>query len=598
MFRKLRYGLFIFSSLLLVLLLQQCANMVTPTGGPKDTMPPVVVEAIPENQSVNFNSKKIEITFDEYVTLENAKQKVIVSPPLKENPDIKLVNKTVVIRFKEELKSNTTYTINFGDAIKDLHENNEFKNYIYSFSTGAILDTLSIAGKLLSADEKKPIDDAFVTLYYGDSKGLDTLPLSTKPDFITKVDKEGNFNFTGLADKKYFVFAIKDVNSNTYFDLPNEQVAFLDTLVAAVPLKQPQKPQADTTLVHAPDSLQLNDSLYVATDSIIKPAVADMVPERIYDMKARDLTLYMFTEEDTTQMLLEKKLAEEGLLRFVFRQPAENVLIETPEVLPDTFNIIKVHSANFDTVCWYFTPKVKDSLWVQVKYDTLINDSTRYSLNFKEKKGKKAENLKVGNNIVSNCIMPESVLTLSFGEPLLDFQLPDSVLFLAGQDTLNEKPEFEKTDEFGFRYRLKNQLEAEKEYSISIPDSAFFSIRQRTNAAINLKFHLAKDEDFGNIFITVVPPENVPQVVVQLLNDKDKVVDTQIVTEKRELEFWYLAPGKYKLKAILDADANGKWSTGNFHRHFLPETIIDYKDELDLKAGWDIDLADEWNITK
>ena len=103
MFRKLRYGLFIFSSLLLVLLLQQCANMVTPTGGPKDTMPPVVVEAIPENQSVNFNSKKIEITFDEYVTLENAKQKVIVSPPLKENPDIKLVNKTVVIRFKEEL---------------------------------------------------------------------------------------------------------------------------------------------------------------------------------------------------------------------------------------------------------------------------------------------------------------------------------------------------------------------------------------------------------------------------------------------------------------------------------------------------------------
>ena len=163
---------------------------------------------------------------------------------------------------------------------------------------------------------------------------------------------------------------------------------------------------------------------------------------------------------------------------------------------------------------------------------------------------------------------------------------------------MNEKPIFEKADEFGFRYKLKNTLEADKEYSIAIPDSVLFSIRQRTNAAINLKFHLAKDEDFGNIFITVVPPENVPQVVVQLLNDKNKVVDTQIVTEKRELEFWYLAPGKYKLKAILDADANGKWSTGNFHRHFLPETVIEYKDELDLKAGWDIDLTDEWHITK
>ena len=545
MFCKLRHGIIILSSLLFTLLLQQCANMVTPSGGPKDTLPPVVTEAIPENHSVNFNSKKIEITFDEYITLENAKQQVLVSPPLNEKPDIKLVNKTVVIRFKEALKSNTTYTINFGDAIKDLHEGNAFKNYIYSFSTGEILDTLAISGQLLSANDKKPIEDALVTLYYGDSEGLDSLPLTSTPHFITKANKEGHFVFNGLPDKKFQVFAIKDVNANSYFDLPNEQVAFLDTLVTA---------------------------------------------------PASNLSLYMFTEEDTTQMLLEKKLVAEGQLRFVFRQPAQNVTIETPEILPDSFNIVKVHSANFDTINWYFTPNVKDSLWVQMKYDTIINDSTRYSLIFKNKKGK-TEMLKASDNLANGCILPESMLTLSFTEPIIDFQLTDSVLFIAGTDTLTEKPEFEQVDEFGFLYSLKNQLETDKEYSISIPDSTIFSIKGHANSAINLKFRQAKDEDFGNIFITVVPPEAVPQVVVQLLNAKGSVVDTQIVTEKKELEFWYLAPGKYKLKAILDTDANGKWSTGNYHRHFLPETIVDYKDELDLKAGWDIDLDNVWEIS-
>lgn len=545
MFCKLRHGIIILSSLLFTLLLQQCANMVTPSGGPKDTLPPVVTEAIPENHSVNFNSKKIEITFDEYITLENAKQQVLISPPLNEKPDIKLVNKTVVIRFKEALKSNTTYTINFGDAIKDLHEGNAFKNYIYSFSTGEILDTLAISGQLLSANDKKPIEDALVTLYYGDSEGLDSLPLTSTPHFITKANKEGHFVFNGLPDKKFQVFAIKDVNANSYFDLPNEQVAFLDTLVTA---------------------------------------------------PASNLSLYMFTEEDTTQMLLEKKLVAEGQLRFVFRQPAQNVTIETPEILPDSFNIVKVHSANFDTINWYFTPNVKDSLWVQMKYDTIINDSTRYSLIFKNKKGK-TEMLKASDNLANGCILPESMLTLSFTEPIIDFQLTDSVLFIAGTDTLTEKPEFEQVDEFGFLYSLKNQLETDKEYSISIPDSTIFSIKGHANSAINLKFRQAKDEDFGNIFITVVPPEAVPQVVVQLLNAKGSVVDTQIVTEKKELEFWYLAPGKYKLKAILDTDANGKWSTGNYHRHFLPETIIEYKDELDLKAGWDIDLTDVWEIS-
>ena len=350
--RKLKYLLVCGGLLLTAFLAQRCANAVAPTGGPKDNTPPVVVATVPENQSINFVGKKIEITFDEYVTLDNAKQNVLISPPLSVKPDIKLKNKTVTIKFKEALEANTTYTINFGSAIKDLHEGNQFKDYVYSFSTGDHIDTLFITGKLLNANDKKPVENAYVSLYAADGENIDSLPLTKAPNYITKTDKEGNFRLAGLADKKYLLFALKDVNSNLYFDLSNEEVAFLDTLVAA--------------------------------------------------SSPTDLTLLMFTEVDSTQMLLEKKLVEEGLLRFVFRHPAKDAVIMTHEMLPDSFNLVTKHSADYDTVWWYFTPNVKDSLWVQVKYDTLINDSSRYSLKFKDKnaRNRRAEVLKVSNNTI------------------------------------------------------------------------------------------------------------------------------------------------------------------------------------------------------
>ena len=186
--RKLKYLFFCGGLLLTAFLAQRCANAVAPTGGPQDTTPPVVVEAVPENRNINFTGKKIEITFDEYITLENANQNVMISPPMTEKPDIKLKNKTVVIKFKEDLASNTTYTINFGQAIKDLHEGNAFKDYVYSFSTGDVIDTLSIAGKVLNAEDKKPVEDVYVTLYAADRDNLDSLPLTTKPNYITKTD--------------------------------------------------------------------------------------------------------------------------------------------------------------------------------------------------------------------------------------------------------------------------------------------------------------------------------------------------------------------------------------------------------------------------
>jgi hypothetical protein len=601
MIGKKKHGAFLVGVVFAALLLQRCANPVAPTGGAKDVLPPVVVKAEPENHSTDFGGRKIEITFDEYVTLENANQNVLISPPLATKPDIKLHNKTLVIKFKEALATNTTYTIDFGSAIKDLHEGNQFKDYVYSFSTGDHIDTLFIAGKLLSAEDKKPVEDAYVSLYAADRDNLDSLPMTIAPNYITKTDKEGNFRLSGLADKKYLVFAIKDLNSNLFFDLSNEEVAFLDTLIpASFPWKAPLPIQPVDSLVADSVVLAMDSLVVTPTDSLLLNLPQDTVPQRVFDQNALNLTLYMFTEVDSTQVLLEKKLIEEGLLRFVFRHPAKEAAIMTPEMLPDTFNLVTTHSPNFDTVWWYFTPKVKDSLWVQVKYDTVINDSSRYSLKFKQQNAQKKqqpEKLKVSNNLIGQgALIPGKDLIIKFSEPIVHYKMPDSVAFKHDTTVFYNALAFEPVDERGLEYKMVANLKDGVNYSFEIPDSVFFGIRGRTNDPIKVDFHLLKDDEYGNIYITVVPPEGLKQVVIQLTNESGKVLQQQAITNKQEVMFEHLMPAKYKLRAILDADGNGKWSTGNYHRHTLPETVIEYKDPLDVKAGWDIDLDAVWEL--
>lgn len=598
--------------LLTAFLVLRCANEVAPTGGPKDSTPPQVIKAVPANHSVNFAGKRIELTFDEFITLENANQNVLISPPLSEKPDFKLKNKTVIVKFKSPLEPNTTYTINFGAAIKDLHEGNQFKDYVYSFSTGDHLDSLSIGGKVLNAEDKKPIEKVYVSLYASDQENLDSLPFTTVPNYITKTDEEGNFLLSGLADKSYFVFALKDVNSNLYYDLPNEDVAFLDTLVpAAYPFVAVSRPmdsiQADTLLINDTIPVATTDSLMeVRLDSFalsindtLQIKEEDTIPPRVFDQNALRLTLYMFTEPDSTQMLLEKKLVEKGLLRFVFRYPAKDAVVMTPEMLPDTFNLVAVNSPEFDTVRWFFTPNVKDSLWVQVKYDTVINDSSRYSLKFKDKniRNKKPETLKITNNLVGQGgLIPGEDLILKFSEPVVTYQMRDSAVFKCDTMVSYNTLAFEQADEQGMQYKLVADIAPEAKYSFELPDSVFFGIRGHVNTALKVDFHVLGEEEYGNIYITVAPPEGMKQVVVQLTDESGKVLKEQIITTKEEVMFEHLVPAKYKLRAILDTDGNGKWSTGNFHRRIQPETIVDYKDILEIHAGWDVDLENIWEL--
>ena len=548
----------------------RCANVVTPSGGPKDTIPPVVLQSLPENQATNFQDKEIHITFDEYVVLNNPNNNIFISPPLENNPEYKLSGKSLIIKFKEALKPDATYSINFGEAIKDLHEGNVFKDYSFVFSTGENIDTLTLEGKLLQAIDHKPSADFYVMLYCDDNDtiSIDSLPYLTKPYYATKSDKEGNFKFSGLKDSDYLVFALKDENSNLKFDLPNENIAFLDSLVKPI------------------GNLQLT----IENDSVKQKVNKD-----------KQLVLYSFLEEDSIQKLLKKEVPEEGLLRFAFSYPAQNVKIEVLETLPDTFSIFPTYSMNYDTINWYFTPN-KDSLFLTINYDTLINDTMVLSLKPRkigEKKGKQETISKLSNiktNISGGKLKPEQDLILTFKEPVTNVIMRDTSWYIVGKDTIINDLSFVKVDSFGLKYKLDKTFEMSQSYKIVIPDSVFYSFKGVTNDTTEFSFKVAELSEFGNIFVKVEVPENVPQIIVELLDERDKFIERQIITSTTKIAFKNLFPRKYKLKAILDKDVNGRWSPGDYGKKQLPEAVYYHKDIFDIKANWDIDLEEVWSF--
>lgn len=556
---------------LTTVLLCRCANIVTPSGGPKDVTPPVVLSASPENNSTGFKGKTIQINFDEFITLDNPSKNILISPPLKKKPSYRSSGKNLIIKLEEPLKPETTYSISFGDAIKDLHEGNVMKGFSYVFSTGESIDTLSLKGKAISASTLKPSEGFYIGLYTTET---DTLTF----DFVTITDKEGNFEFSGLSDNDYHIFALKDDNSNLRYDLPNEEIGFLTDVVK--PYHIDKKIVIDTT-----------------SDTIPTPVLKDDTP---------NYEIFTFVQEDSIQKIFKKELVEEGLLRFVFRYPAEKVEIKPLETLPDTFDIMPVYSARKDSVLWYFTPN-KDSLLVSIKYDTIINDTTHFSLKpresvsnrrKKDKEDKKVTYLSLTNNLKNGKLKPEQQFILKFSEPITRINIHDTTLFIIDKDTIFNDLHFTKADEYGFRFILDKELENDKKYQMLIPDSTFFSFRGHTNKATKLSFEMQDESQLGNIYLTVEVPEGVPQLIIELTDDKDRVLDKHIINSTQEIAFEYLEPTKYKLKATLDLDANGVWSPGNFKKKIQPEKIVYYNNILEVRANWDIDLDEPWKIEK
>ena len=585
--------------ILCIIFLVQCAQPVQPGGGPKDDDPPQVLKSEPKNRSPNFDGDKFLITFDEFIQLDNINQKVMISPPMDKLPDFKLKGKSLLVKFNEELKENTTYSVYFGDAIIDLTERNPILNYTYIFSTGDRVDSMSIHGNVINSFDLQPAEDVFVLLYKdnNDTLPLDSLPIRVKPFYVSKTDVNGTFHLNGLANEPYLAVAVKDLNGNFFFDQPGEEIGFLDSLI----MPEYEKPIDLDTLL-ADSAFAIYDSLdFEEQEKIIDSLIYDTIQK--FDEQFTQYELNIFKELDSTQKLLKLNLLRKNTLEFSFSWPADSVLIKPLNFAADTTWYAEEISKNHDTVTWFLKNLPLDTLELVVldKSDTLEHIFTRLDpkrklpgvQTRKEKKeeAKKKEYLNFTNNLVRNILRPDKIVEFTFQHPL-DTIITDSLLLVAGGDSIWQ-PEFEFTDSIRRRIYFPIEAVEETRYMIELADSSVIDWNGIHNKKSKISFSTKSLRDFGVLVINL-HPQNKMNYIFQLMNDKEVLMKEFFFESDTTITIEYLDAATYILKLIYDENGNRIWDSGNYKHKIQPEKVLYFNKKISIRANWE--MVEDWDI--
>lgn len=535
---------------MLLLVGVSCAKVVTPVGGPKDDTPPKILKMQPASANTHYNGDPIKITFDEFVTLNNPNENVLISPPMAIAPDFNLNGKTLVIKFKDTLQPNTTYNMIFSNCVQDYHEGNKLNFFQYSFSTGDALDSFKLKGTLRNAQTLAPSGDFFVMLY---KQNIDSLPLTVIPDYVTKSIGNGNFEFKHIAPGEYKIFALKDINSNLKFDLPNEEIAF-----AFNPVKSYLPPQIDTT-----------DS----TGATQRITLTDTMP---------DLYLYTFVEQDSLPKLMRYENPAAGIYQF----PYKSAITQFESIaLAHGLEHFEQINATRDTVTWYFKTPVTDTLTYLLTADG--QSDTVQLKPFKKlgmSGGRGSQTNKQQLNIsFANAGHRFNPLTLVFGYPV---QPVDSFpIFVCTQrDTIITYCSV--PDTFTLSLPLPLKFEDKKNYTVWIPDSIFKGYNGLSHDTLRTQFVCKSVKDYGNLIMHYDISENCGQIIAQL-HKGGKLIQEDILTASQTITYENLPPDQYKISVIKDTNRNGRWDSGNYRKKLQPEEIIHFSTDITIRAFWD-----------
>lgn len=586
----------------LLLLFAACAQQGSPSGGPRDETPPAVVESDPPNYSTRFDKKKIQITFDEYIVLDNVNQQLIVSPPMKEKPEVKLRKKTLIIEFVDTLKINTTYTFNFGDAIKDLHEGNKLQNFEYVFSTGDVLDSLSVRGTLKYSENLQAPDEPFSIMLYDDLR--DSVPLLDIPLYVGRSDDSGVFSVNNLRADVYKVFALKDANNNFLFDLPSEEIAFLDSSLILNPetirLILGEAAIDSSDLLSDTTSLAMSDTTGMGGDSIPDPGP---------DLRAIYIDLMLFTEAQEIQYITDYSREDRRNLQMVFALPLSDSFSyrSLPEAGETPPSFLEYFSPDRDTLSLWVRDSLhykKDSLYMELKYtvrDTLnlpVLQTDTMLFSFREKSTKKKRGTEgkapeeqleistIGRN-GSQDLNRDLALNLNF--PLESIN--DSLISLYHiPDSVDVAVSFESRKDSLLLTRgwLSSTWIQASKYRLELLPGAITSIYPPAHDTIKVSFTSRDSEYYGKILLGLNQVKD--RVIVQLISG-DKVVMEKLAVEDGEIVFPFLAPKDYQLKFIHDRNGNGKWDTGNYMKKLQPESVEFLPVKITVRSNWDHDVS-------
>lgn len=599
--------------LLALLLTAACASIGNPDGGRFDETPPRVVGSSPADGAVNVSKRKVQILFDEYIKLEKASEKVVISPPQIEPANVRADGKRVKVDFYDSLRANTTYTIDFSDAIEDNNEGNPMGQYTFSFSTGDVIDTMQVSGRVLNAADLEPIKGIMVGLYPADSTWNDTL-FRTRPFLrVSRTNGEGRFTIKGVKDGAYRVRALEDKDGDFVFSQKNERVAFDTTVYVTGSFSDVRM---DTVW---------RDSLWY--DSIRVVPYTHYTPD--------DVLLLAFLEDGQERHLLKTAYPEPTSFTFYFTAPSDS----TPRIKGLNFDercLVADASLKNDTVTFWVTDTAlihrQDTLSMILSYmetdtlgqlvvtnDTLdLSPKTTYAKiaaerskqieaweKDRERRQKKAKKplpyeenpyertwLEAGFK-PSGSLAPNQNVRYLAKEPILEVDTT-KIHFYVKKDTdwLPAPFLFMPEERSAKSYMLYAEWEPGQKYRFVMDTAAVVSVLEHESKSVRQEFHVRAVEEYGSIFIHVISPDT--GVVVQLLSKNDKVEAQQRTDKEGNADFFFMKPGEYYMRCYVDANGNGQWDTGDYASGLQPERVYYFGKPLPLRAQWD--LRQDWDI--
>ncbi len=587
-------------------LLAACARPGTPDGGPFDEEPPVFLGATPADGATSVSSNTIALEFNEFIRLDNATEKVVISPPQLDMPEITAVGRKIKVKLIDSLKANTTYTIDFGDAIVDNNEGNPMGKFTYTFSTGDTIASMEISGRVLNAYNLEPIKGILVGLHSDTTAAA----FNTKPfDRMARTNGSGQFTIKGVAPSHYRIYALQDADGDYRFNQKSEMLAFSRADIH--PESFPDQ-RADTVW---------RDSTHY--DSIKIVPYTHYLPD--------NLVLLAFSESTLDRHLLKSERRVPEHFELYFTGPSE----QRPTIRGLNFDeskLICVASPKNDTLTYWISDTAlvhTDSLFAEVTY--LENDSAgawvshteemdfisrlprsrqikmeqeKYNTWFKaqeklRKKGKPYQSemppgqLEIGTT-GNGTLDPYNNIQFTSPEPLASIDTTKFHLYLK-QDTLYVPADhlLEPHPSNAMRCTLYGEWRPEQQYLLKVDSAAFTSIYGKVSDKIEFRFNIPSLDQYCT-FTATIQGRSDSTVIVQLLNNNDTPVRTERTQEGRA-NFYFVKPGAYYMRAFIDSNGNGQWDEGNYADDRQAEEVYYYPGQLYLRAKWDIDQA--WNLT-
>ncbi len=593
---------------LALLLFVACASIGTPDGGIYDEIPPKVVSSSPADRSVGNTTRKMRINFNEYIKLENANEKVIVSPPQIEPANIRADGKSVKITLYDSLQSNTTYTIDFSDAIVDNNEGNPMGHYTYSFSTGTEIDTMEVSGAVLNAENLEPIKGILVGLYPVDSLFNDSIFRQKPFSRVSRTNGSGRFCIKGVKPGTYRAFALEDKDGDFLFSQKSEHIAFMQDTFTTICKQEIRmdtiwrdSTQIDTILAvpyvhYLPDDLVLNAFLEAGQDRHLL---------KIERPNPDILRLFFTAPADTLPVIKglnfdEKCLAVDGSLHndtitywitdTAFTHREDTMKFEITFLETDSTGVLQPHTEKQEVapkVTWqkiYKEEQKKIQEWKKAREkrmkkskEPLPPETNPYEIKFLEMSVKPTGGIDPNQNVLFAAKQPIAIADTSRMHLEIkkdSLWIPEPFLFLPNRDVKS--------------YTLYAEWEEKRQYRFTIDSTAIVGVMGDPCKSIKNEFSVRSQDDFGSLFVHVLLPDTA-RIIVQLMSSADKCVAELVAGRDGRADFFYLKPGEYYMRCFVDHNHNASWDTGEYAGAQQPEQVYYFPKPISVKARWDIE---------